>query len=69
MCQWGTNARVTLCKPQQISGRRVVEVDACIAHLVQRLNDAGVETIGACCGHGQENGSIVLRDGRILVLD
>jgi len=43
-------------------------VDACIASIVQALNDAGVYTSGCCCGHGKENGSIFLHDGRTLVV-
>lgn len=32
------------------------KVDACIAPLVQMLNDYGIETLGCCCGHGKEDG-------------
>lgn len=53
MCKWGTDKEVMLCKPLPISGRKMVKVDACIARLVQTLNDYGIETIGCCCGHGK----------------
>lgn len=43
-------------------------VDACIAPIVQALNDAGILTAGCCCGHGKEPGSISLQDGRTLLI-
>jgi len=43
---------VKLCKPREHSGRTVVPVDACIANLIQALNDCGFETETCCCGHG-----------------
>ena len=58
MCKWGTDEQVRLCQPRPISGRTEIPVDVCIAPLVQMLNDYGVHTLGACCGHGKTNGSI-----------
>lgn len=52
MCQWGTDSEVRLARPREHSGRSVVLIDSCIAEEVQRLNDAGVITLGSCCGHG-----------------
>ncbi len=48
----------------------VKSVDACIADLVRRLNAGATEPVtrGSCCGHGDEEGSILLCDGRTLVL-
>ena len=43
-------------------------VDACIADLVRALNDGGVTTTSSCCGHGRGDGSILLADGRELVV-
>jgi hypothetical protein len=43
-------------------------VDYCIAPLVQALNDAGIYTAGCCCGHGREDGNIILHDGRTLTI-
>lgn len=68
MCKWGTSSEVALCKPNDVSGRRVVKVDRCIAPIVQALNDAGIATVASCCGHGRANGSIVLADGRELII-
>lgn len=42
----------------RLSDGRVVEVDACIAPLLQALNDAGIQTIDSCCGHGKREASI-----------
>ena len=52
MCEWGNTEQVRLCKPKDISKREEVPVDACLAPLVQMLNDYGIETIACCCGHG-----------------
>lgn len=43
-------------------------IDACIAPIVKALNDGGVATVACCCGHGMMPGSIVLADGRELVV-
>jgi len=39
-----------------------MEVDGCLAPLVQSLNDKGVRTIGSCCGHGEEPGFVTFED-------
>jgi hypothetical protein len=56
-------AIVTLAHALKISGRTEIEVDACIAPLVQALNDAGVHTVGCCCGHFKQPGSILILQG------
>lgn len=61
MCAWGTNVEMEL-------GGRTWGVDACIAPIIAALNAGGVPTIGSCCGHGKEPGSILLADGRELVV-
>ena len=53
MCKWGTDKEVTLIKPKPFSRQKKIKVDACIAPLVQILNDYGIETIACCCGHGK----------------
>lgn len=69
MCAWGTDAVVTLAYPLPVSGRREVAVDACLAPLVQMLNDYGVHTTGCCCGHGQAEGNVLYeQDGQQYVL-
>jgi len=42
-------------------------VDSCIAPIVRALILAGIYTRSSCCGHGAD-GSIVLQDGRELVI-
>lgn len=41
-------------------------VDGCIASIVEGLNKTGIYTANCCCGHGVEDGSIILHDGRTL---
>ena len=54
-----------VCMP--INGR-VQCIDRCIHQIVAALNAGGVRTIASCCGHGQRDGSILLEDGRDLVI-
>mgnify|MGYP006931613783 CR=1 FL=1 len=68
MCKWGTSKLVTLYIPRPVSGRTEVGVDECIADLIQALNNAKIETTGSCCGHGKQEGSILLKDGRVLTI-
>jgi hypothetical protein len=53
--------------PMAINGRRC-DIDLCIADIVAALNAANITTEASCCGHGQIDGSIVLEDGRELVV-
>ncbi len=43
-------------------------IDGCMQPLVDALNNAGVETVASCCGHGRRPGNIALRDGRELII-
>jgi len=43
-------------------------IDACIAPIVLALEMSGIHMRGSCCGHGKEDGGIVLQDGRVLVI-
>lgn len=61
MCKHGT----TVVMP--IHGR-VHEIDSCIHHLVAALNAGGIATDASCCGHGHRPGSIILSDGRELMV-
>ncbi len=61
MCEWGASVRVKL-------QRGYCDVDACIAPLVQAMNDNGMETVASCCGHGNRPGEIILDDGRSVIL-
>jgi hypothetical protein len=43
------------------------EIDACIADIVEALQQAGIDMRTSCCGHGGW-GEIVLQDGRVLMI-
>jgi len=48
--------------------REIVAVDECLVDTIVSLNEAGLPTIGCCCGHGKENGYIWLKDGRVFIV-
>jgi len=52
---------------RRLGGKRV-EIDRCIAPLVDALNKAGISTERCRCGHGVWPGWIHLKDGRSLIL-
>ena len=41
-------------------------VDRCLFNLVKALNDGGVPTKMACCGHGKMPGVIILSDDKYI---
>ncbi len=45
-----------------------IDVDACIAPIVKALNEGGIYTMASCCGHGKMPGSIILADGREIII-
>lgn len=73
MCKWGTETLLLVPIPAELSYNGefhwdVKGIDSCIADIVQALNDAGIYTANCCCGHGETHGSIILHDGRVLVI-
>ena len=52
----------------RLADGRMRPVDPCIAPIVQALNDAGIQTRASCCGHGAQPGSIMLMDGREVLI-
>lgn len=53
------------------NGKGGIWCDPCIAPIVEVLNsDKGghLRTVASCCGHGEQDGSILLADGRELVI-
>ena len=73
MCKWGTTVPVEVIVPadQSHTGQdrpTTKPIDACIAPLVEALNEAGIRTDGSCCGHGKADGWIALHDGRKLTI-
>ncbi len=47
---------------------KVVGIDYCIAPIVEALQKAGIDMRGSCCGHGENDGNILLQDGRVLII-
>ena len=73
MCEWEKNVklRVNIQADLSRTGKaywRNVRVDACIAPIVEALNNDGILTRQSCCGHGKHDGSIELQDGRVLII-
>jgi hypothetical protein len=75
MCKQGTYASVTIKRIHASGTSRVLNIttrlstiDACIAPIVQVLNDSGLETVACCCGHGNFPGVISLKDGREILI-
>lgn len=56
------------CQIQMPLNGRTQGIDFCIADLVAALNASNLRTVASCCGHGKIDGSIVLEDGRELVI-
>lgn len=61
MCKWDDTVKMP------IRGR-VKNIDRCIHHIVAALNAGDVPTEACCCGHGKRSGSIILADGRYLLI-
>lgn len=50
------------------TGKPTVWCDPCIAPLVDALNTGPLRTVASCCGHGRQDPSIVLADGREIIV-
>ena len=73
MCQYGSDVILRVPIPASLAhdGRfrwDMKAVDSCLAPIVKALNDAGIYTSQSCCGHGKENGTIFLHDGRVITI-
>jgi len=53
--------------PMAIKHRRQ-DIDLCIADVVAALNAANIITVASCCGHGKMDGSVLLEDGREIII-
>ena len=53
--------------PMPINGKSQF-IDFCIADIISALNAANIKTIASCCGHNKINGSIILEDGREIII-
>jgi hypothetical protein len=56
------------CQLPIILNGQPVGIDKCIFDIICALNAEGLETVASCCGHGKRAGSIILKDGRELVI-
>lgn len=73
MCRWETTVpvRVKVAAALSHTGEaywRDFGIDACIAPLVKALQEAGIDMLASCCGHGKADGYIWLADGRMLII-
>lgn len=73
MCSWGneTLVRIKVIARQSHTDQtrwENVGIDSCIAPIVKALQDGGIDMTGSCCGHGKYDGSILLADGRKLII-
>jgi hypothetical protein len=62
-----------MCKQNQekeikLTDGRIKSCDNCIHDIVQAFNDFGLQTTASCCGHGKQQTSIVLKDGREIMI-
>ena len=73
MCKWNTTKQLEVTIPARLSRtkkerQKIVDVDSCIYDIVETLNKNGFLTDACCCGHGNRPGSIILADGRELII-
>ncbi len=68
MCDHPNREAAMVVVERDADGVPTVWCDPCIEPLVRALNAGGVRTIASCCGHGKRDGSVVLADGRDLVI-
>lgn len=68
MCDYPNRERAMTVLERDNQGTPTVFCDPCISPLIKALNDGGIKTVASCCGHGKRTGSVVLRDGRCLVI-
>ncbi len=52
----------------QVISEKKFDIDCCISKIVKALNDVGLKTIASCCGHKRRPGSIILTDGREIIV-
>lgn len=63
MCEWGTSLPIYVIRRNNDSipdGWHLIYVDACIAPVVQTMNNLGILTVGCCCGHGKTNATVLV---------
>jgi hypothetical protein len=66
MCDFPNREEAMTVIRRNDNGEPTVWCDPCLAPLVEALQPIG--TIASCCGHGKQPGSVVLADGRELMI-
>lgn len=64
-CDGGTYEHTV---PVCVGRCKVVAVDFCVAPLVVALEAGGFRPVASCCGHGKQPPSVLLEDGREVVI-
>ena len=62
MCEWN-NGGIAVDLPEGIAPERQnrqVSIDECIVPQIQALWEAGIQTLGCCCGHGKRECDVIL---------
>jgi hypothetical protein len=64
MCEWN-NGGIAVDLPENMlhlkeSGKTQVCIDECIVSQIKALWEAGIETLGCCCGHGKGPCEVIL---------
>jgi len=65
MCKYGTTTNVAVTTSVGIIEK---PIDSCIASIVKALDDGGIFMSGSCCGHGKNDGIILLQDNRTIII-
>lgn len=63
----GREAAMSIVKRGE-DGVPTVWCDPCLTEFVTALNAAGLKTVASCCGHGKNDSSVALEDGRWLTI-
>lgn len=56
------------CQVPMPIAARVRNIDYCLADIVAALVAANIETVASCCGHDKTTASILLGDGREIIV-
>ncbi len=67
MTECRRDCKTTIIKTNA-AGIPTIWCDACLASLIQALNEAGMRTVASCCGHGEHPPMIALADGREIFI-
>lgn len=67
MCNWGDTLPVLVKISADLSATgvecwKIKQIDACIAPIVEALQEAGVDMRSSCCGHGRASSEILLQE-------